>query len=335
MAQNCSSRGRHEPIFGIDEQLNEDPISPTIPCQPCVNSCPSAVTEFLQLELDTPILDELFPHLWLVAAQMSQRVDALHVQRIKGRRVVITEDPKLHLIWHSDVIYIKPIPECLLNYGFWTRYLCSATEGGAEEVSRLREAALGFLRTYALLIRHPSDLGLAIESHLIPEYIEWPRFARFIRPFRRLHDDHVSSRYQYGQLRLTRLNWAIRVFHPSSSQQRWYYHEMYWNTGAYIERFFAPLLFIFGSLTIILTAMQVVVTVPEGSLQARNHWMAVARASWGFSISMILLIMAIWMAFLGGISVVLMMQLSFALRYSNWGAMARIKPWAQGFPQTR
>ena len=280
----------HEPPFPIHTQLNEDAVDPTIPDQPFVYSSQDSVRDFLRSEIETPILDELFPHLWLVAAQMSQRVDALHLQISKGRRVAITADSKLHLVWYNDVIFIKPIPQCLLNYQFWTRYLCPRTDTNSQEASTNTQSVLGYLRTYALLIRHPSDLHIAIESKLVPGDVNWDQFARFIEGFRHVKDDQVSPRYCFGQLRLTRLNWAVRIFRPSSSSQWWYYHEIYWSTGAYMERFFAPLLFVFGSLAIVLTAMQVLVDVPDGSIMDTSQWTVMLKTSWGFSIAMILLL---------------------------------------------
>ncbi|KAM0798929.1 hypothetical protein BDR22DRAFT_890758 [Usnea florida] len=304
-----SKHGIHEPPFSIRDQLNDEAIHPTIPDQPCIDSSHAAVEDFLRTELDTPILDDLFPHLWLVAAQSSKRIDAIHRQQVKGRRIVITEDPKLHLVWYSNVIYIKPIPQCLFNFEFWKGFLCTPRDEKVScPASHLTRSALGFLRTYALLIRHPSDLHMAIEHHLIPGNIQWVPFTKFITPFRRLKDDEVSSRYLFGQLRLTRLNWAIRVFRPRSSKDWWYYHEMYWSTGAYVERFFAPLLFVFGSVTIILTAMQVLVTVPNGTTIAEARWVTAAKASWGFSVAMILFIACLWLGFVGGIVVFLTAQ---------------------------
>ncbi|KAL9071597.1 MAG: hypothetical protein Q9161_004164 [Pseudevernia consocians] len=304
---------RHPP-FSAHEQLNDEAIGPTIPDQPDIESRRGAVDDFLRAELETPILDELFPHLWLVGAQSSERVDPLHRQKIKGRRVVITEDPKLHLVWYSDAIYIKPIPQCLLNFEFWRMFLCSPQHAKVSDAaSHHARSALGFLRTYALLLRHPSDLHLAIEHRLIPENIQWVSFSKFIVPFRHLHDDEVSSRYHFGQLRLTRLNWAIRVFRPRSSKDWWYYHEVYWNTGAYIERFYAPLLFLFGSITIVLTAIQVMVTVPEGNIIAEFQWETATKACWGFSLAMILFIAALWLVFLVGIMVFLTAQGIYAV----------------------
>ena len=298
-----------EPPFSVQDQLNDETIHATIPDQPCIDSSPTAVQEFLRTELDTPILDDLFPHLWLVAAQSSKRIDAIHRQQVKGRRIVITEDPKLHLVWYSDVIYIKPIPQCLFNFEFWKGYLCTPQDAKvSNSASHLTRSVLGFLRTYALLIRHPSDLHMAIEYHLVPKHIQWVPLTNFIIPFRRLDDDEVSSRYHFGQLPLTRLNWGIRIFRPRSSKDWWYYHEIYWSTGAYVERFFAPLLFVFGSVTIILTAMQVLVTVPGGTIIAEARWVIAAKASWGFSVAMILFIASLWLIFLGGIVVFLTAQ---------------------------
>ena len=78
------------------------------------------------------------------------------------------------------------------------------------------------MRSYALLIRH---LHLAIEYRLVRENTHWLSFSRSIVPFRHLDDDEVSSRYHFGQLRLTQLNWAIRVLRPQSSKNWWYYHK--------------------------------------------------------------------------------------------------------------
>lgn len=153
---------------------------------------------------------------------------------------------------------------------------------------------------------------MAVQHHLIPENAQWASVLKFIVPFRHLDDDDDSSRCKFGQLRLTRLNWALRLFQPKSSKDWWYYHEVYWNTGAYIERFFAPLLFLFGSLAIVLTAMQVMVTLPEGSIVSRTQWATAAKASWRFSLAMILFIAALWFSFLGGIVVLLMAQVIYA-----------------------
>ena len=45
--------------------------------------------------------------------QSSADISPLHRQRVKGRAVIVTEDPKLYLVWFYDHIFIKPLP------GFW------------------------------------------------------------------------------------------------------------------------------------------------------------------------------------------------------------------------
>lgn len=144
-----SKHGIHEPPFSIQDQLNDEAIHPTILDQLCIDSSQAAVEEFLRTELDTPIPDDLFPHLWLVAAQSSKRIDAIHRQQVKGRRIVITEDPKLHLVWYSDVIYIKPIPKCFFNFEFWQGFLCTLQDAKVSNSAfYLTRSALGFLRNY-------------------------------------------------------------------------------------------------------------------------------------------------------------------------------------------
>src|SRR5439155_11798844 len=129
-----------------------------------------------------------------------------------------------------------------------------------------------------------------------------------------LDDSAVSLRYHFGQLRLTRLNYAIRLYQPRSSPDWWYYHETYWHTGAYVERFFAPLLFIFGSVAIVLTAMQVVLAVPEGPVLTMERWTILARASWGFSVALILVIVMLWLVLFGGIVVFTVVQVGYGAK---------------------
>ena len=88
----------------------------------------------------------------------------------------------------------------------------------------------------------------------------------------------------------------------------------HWHTSAYVERFFAPLLFIFGSVAIVLSAMQVVLTVPDGKILVTEQWDTVARASWGFCIALIISILLLWFALAGGILVFIGFQLRYAVK---------------------
>ncbi|KAI9816986.1 MAG: hypothetical protein M1832_004970 [Thelocarpon impressellum] len=177
----------------------------------------------VRAELLTPELDTIAPYLWLMTTPSSAHVDPLHAQRVRGRNLVVAEDPGLHLVWAYERIYVKPMPDYLLSHAFWSHYL--GNEGalplGAHRAA-VRAAACGFVRGYAHLIRHRSDFELAQQdSHrLIPRGIFFPQFARFIGAFEALDDADVSPRYAYGQLRLTRLNFWAKSWPRSSSARR-------------------------------------------------------------------------------------------------------------------
>ena len=187
---------------------------------------PSLVTvhDFLSRELDTPILNEIHPHLSLIAKKAGDHIDPLHRQRIKRRNIVIAEDPALHLVWYYDTMYLKPIPQCLYNYAFWEEYLLLSTSkcpetpqtSGAYSNSHICRTALGYIRSYSFLIRHQSDYLIAQRADLIPKDITYQEFRRIILPFRSIPDKSVSPRYHFGQLRLTRLNYAVRLLRPST-----------------------------------------------------------------------------------------------------------------------
>lgn len=292
------------PSDGLDELLLY------VPGEPTVNLSSAEVRSFLARELYTPVLDELYNRLWLVARKSGRSIDALHRQRIKGRHIVPTEDPKLHLVWHHDKIYLKPIPVCLFNYDFWTAYLppladkissrMNMSQAGGEVLGSEfdRSVAVGFVRSYAHLVQHHLDFILAREHHLIPGDFDWAKWSAFITYFRRINDDRVAKRYHYGQLRLSRLNWAVRIFRPQTSNTTWFYEIPYWSTSLYVERALAPLIFVFASLSLVLSCMQVVLSVPADGLKFGQldafGLQAMRRAFWVFSIIVLLLSSVIW-----------------------------------------
>lgn len=300
---------RHNPASpSPSDELDE--LLLYVPGEPAVNLSPAEVRNFLARELYTPVLDELYNRLWLVGRKSGGSIDALHRQRIKGRHIVPTEDPKLHLIWHRDKIYIKPIPVCLLNYNFWTAYLppladtissrMNMPQAGGKDLGPEfdRSVALGFVRSYAYLVQHHLDFILAREHHLIPGDFDWTKWSAFITYFRRIDDDRVAKRYHYGQLRLSRLNWAVRIFRSRTSNTAWFYEIPYWSTGFYMERAIAPLIFAFASLSLVLSSMQVALSVPADGLKFGQldafGLQTMRRAFWVFSIIVLLLSGAIW-----------------------------------------
>jgi hypothetical protein len=272
------------------------------------------VEAYFRTELETPLLDEMYDGLWLVAKKSGSHVDSLHEHAIKRRTIKLAEDPKLHLIWYHGIIYIKPIPLSLLNHQFWRDFLASPTSQGGPNASppaSLCRQALGFLRSYSYLVRHESDFVMAQEARLIPKDIDYSSFRRFIAPFRALLDSEVSPRYEYGQLRLTRLNWAVRILRPRATKHRfpWYYQRRLWQTSQFLEQFGAPFLFIFAALSLVLSSMQVVFAARDN-----NTWAAFSDASWGFSVAVIIANLALVVLLVFGIAGLLIGQAQFAIR---------------------
>lgn len=224
-----------------------------------LGSCSAELTVYLDKEFRTPELDTMAPNLWLMTTQSSAHISTLHHQRVKGREIVITEDPRLHLLWIDDRIFVKPLPPYLLSHGFWTTYLLphaqTKTPFAAQE--SILPSVLGFLRTYAHLIHHQSDLDVALKHSLLPPTVTLEAFCAFSSQFTAIPDAAVSPRYSFGEMRLSRLNFWTKFLLPG----RWHYMPVYRQYSAYFQRLFAPFLFIFGSVSVILSAIQVEMAV--------------------------------------------------------------------------
>lgn len=302
-----------------------------IPGNPGIGLLPNEVYDHLSNELATPLLDELYTQLWLVARKSGHHIDALHSQKVKGRSVVPTEDPRLHLIWNRNKVYIKPVPLFLLNHEFWVRYLQPLKRALSSENPELtpetfestasvfdRSIAMGFMRSYAFLIKCPLDLAIAKECHLIPADIDWIRWSIFINNFRVIGDDRVTKRYHYGQMRLSRLNWIVRIFHPQHTRTRWFYENPYWSISEFMERATFPLVFLFASVSIALSSMQVALAVPVDRLWSHisdNYELQeMNRAFWLFSIAVVLLWLLTWVLLLGIPLLALCSQVFWGLR---------------------
>src|SRR5450432_3090044 len=119
MPSNIYSMANHVP-FSIDFQLDRTldhwkdegcvPIG-TLPGQPRISfDDPDRLTQFLLEDLSIPLLEKMAPWLWMLSTQSSDNISPLQHQRVKGREIVITENPQLHLVWFYNRIYLKPIP---------------------------------------------------------------------------------------------------------------------------------------------------------------------------------------------------------------------------------
>jgi hypothetical protein len=189
----------------------------SLPGHPNISLAEPDISSFLQRELVTSRLDAIGPRLWLIAKQDSSHVSSLTHQHVRGRRIVITENPELHLVWIYNQIFLKPLPKYLLSHAFWEYYFSSKTSpirNDAEKV-KIMKAARGFLRTYAYLIQHKSDFLIAGDEkrRLLPKNVRYTNFIRFITTCQQyITDEDVSPRYAFGELRLSRLNFWSKIF---------------------------------------------------------------------------------------------------------------------------
>lgn len=276
-----------EPPFSKHDELEHSldaryPADATLPGQPRVQlSDGDGVSDFLKRDLCCNDLELMSPHLWLVSTPSFQNVTPLHRQSLRWRRIVVMEDPGLHMVWIHDCIFLKALPAYLLSHTFWTEYLLT------EDVSPdLRAAALGYLRTYYYLVGHESDLRIAQQDDLklVPKGVTFKRFCDFSARFLDIDEGSVSGRYAYGELRLTRLNILVKAL-----LMRWSYQDVAGQYSDYFARFYGPLLFFFAFLSILLNAMQVALQVESlSSLQWHLFW----DVSRWFAISCIFLTVA-------------------------------------------
>jgi hypothetical protein len=215
------------------------------------------VLDFLARDILHDKLNRLSPIFWLLATPYSSHISALHHQIVRGRDIVITENPGLHLLWYCDKVYIKPLPPYLTNYAFWKLYLSGDTPAS----SALRQAALGYMRSYYYLIQHRSDFDVAVEKKLINATTDFVELLYFLQYLRDISDDEVTPRFRYGELRLSRLNLYSKFYLFEV-----HYHKVMGNYSSYLAEIVAPFLFVFAAVSVALGAMQVVLAVEQMSV---------------------------------------------------------------------
>lgn len=251
-----------DPEATIPSDESKSPIR-TLPGQPCVplNNL-AGLEEFLYSEFCAPDLEAIAPHLWVMSTQSSANINPLHRQRVKGREILVTEDPRLHLVWIHDRIFIKPLPSYLLSYEFWKAFLLPKPTSPGSRQELIEKAVTGYLRTYRYLIQHESDFIIAKQDHLrlIPQHVQWPEFCYFISNFGRIEDIDVSGRYCYGELRLSRLNFYAPFFF-----RRFNFEQLHGQYSDYFARLYGPVLFVFAMASTLLNAMQVGIAVEQVS----------------------------------------------------------------------
>ena len=207
-----------------------------------------------------------------------------------GMDIILTEQLDLHLLHFSNRLLVKPLPEYLLDFGFWEKYLCESKE--------LHETACGLLLSYVWLICSPLDMKLAHELGLVHSERKWSWWKKFVADFVKHIDvnalDQVNKRFHFGELRLGRINsiYRIRFFFTHSIRGYLYGYNRY---AVFLERKFAWLLGVFVYFSLVLSAMQVGSIVPP-----LNGNQVFQRATYGFVIFSIMVVVF----FLGFIGIV-------------------------------
>lgn len=298
-AQLCDELDELEKYESGTSTKDGIPLFTHLPGHPCISLHETGPLErFLYNEFYSEDLESLAPHLWVMSTQSSTNVNPLHQQRVRGRDVIVTESPRLHLVWIHNRVFIKPLPRYLLSHAFWGLLADPLRLG--DQQKRILMAAKGFLRTYRYLIQHESDFLLAKQDHLrlIPEDITWPALCRFLNEVNQLSDSEVSERYHFGELRLSRLN-----FYAPLLLRRFNYEQVHGQYADYFARLYGPILFIFAIISTILNSMQVEIAV-EG-VSAANWVTLWPICRWFGAISLVataaitLVVIMLWLWMIG------------------------------------
>jgi hypothetical protein len=283
-------------IHDLEPIAEAQTLSDSSDCSSNRSCSESLMREFLKREFCTGDLERIAPYLWIMTTFSSGNINPLHRQRVKGRQIIITEDPRLHLVWIHDRIFIKPLPHYLLSREFWKLHL-DVGAGQQEEKSDLCKAATGFLRTYYYLVQHESDFHIAQQEdlRLLPKSIDWASFCRFRQDLNQIEDSTVSNRYHYGELRLTRLN-----FYAPFLLRKFHFEQVHGQYGDFFGRLYGPVLFVFATVSTILNSMQValaaeqLVVVPWKSVWYISRYFSILSLTGAVAISTCFVLLWLW-----------------------------------------
>lgn len=268
------------------------------------------VLRFLSAFFDLSRFNAIRKMLWLIAVHGAPR--SLYYQKFLRREIVIAEELDLHLVWAKSRIFIKPLPDFLLNYDFWEAYISCEPQ--------LHRAACGLLYSYFGLIRFGHDLQVAQDCHLVNanlDYRAWAEFARTTLPNLNPKDSNImDTRFQYGELRLNRLDTIYRYspykFSVSSILQG-FPHALTESYVPYMDQY-NNAVSAFGVIVIILSAFNLSLSAhsksPDPDLQ---------QAAYGFAIFAMILC-----ATLIGLFIVLPLISSLATIYGSIATRKRL-----------
>ena len=171
-------------------------------------------------------------------------------------------------------------------------------------VTGTHRSACGFLLSYAWLVHHESDLGIAKVHGLLSKQMGWTDWVEFLDAFLDSIDletmDDVNGRYTYGELRLSRLDAIYKFMPPEYSLRnlvRGYGAGSTW-WQVFFGRNFKSMLAVFAVLSVALSALQV--GLATSRLQGNEPFQ---RASFEFAITSLIflvvnvaIILLVWLA---------------------------------------
>ncbi len=300
-AQSGKSETR-KMLKAVDDKRNFLPGQPRVRLDDDPKDDQGPLFAYLNESHNTDKLDGLLPYMRYIFVQTPsfEHILPLHHQGAHAREIKVTENPGLHLVWHYELIFIKPVPAYFYSPAFW-EYLKNADK----EDMALHKACVGFMRSYYVLIKYKIDFDEACKLRLIPEksngklptYEEW---CKFIAPFARVGDKHVNDRYRYGELRLTRINRTARIFGFKLA-----YHHIYPQWGSFLEHTLAPIIAVFAICTVVLNSMQVTLSaIPMLQTAPDGLWPKFVDAAIWFPVVVIASIAALLMLTLLGLGIV-------------------------------
>lgn len=244
------------------------------------------VDAYLERDLDHSRLNRIHGLLWMAGRPLNAR--PIHRQQMMGFDIILTEQADLHLLKFSNKMFVKPLPDYMLDFLFWETYLCKSED--------LHKSACGILLSYVWLICSPLDLKLAHKLDLLPSEITWLWWKSFVAEFILHVDpntlDKVNKRYHFGELRLGRINsiYRIRFFFTHFIRGYLYGYNRY---VVFFQRNLAWILVVLVYFSLVLAAMQVGATI-----QPLNTNTAFLQASYGFSVFSIISV-AVIVGFVG------------------------------------
>ena len=220
-------------------------------------SLPGEIAAFTKEDVSLERLNRIRRFLWF-AGNVGGRASCLTEFLEYNRSIKLTNRADMHVVTHSGIVYLKPLPDYLLCHRVWADYIC-------RDLETFQDANVLICSYMYVLILSKSDLRVAQSHGLVNEHISWEQWTSVAREVSRHRSSRVLNlRWIYGELRLARLNWIYRfthldIYHRQDSRG--------WLIGT--------LLYI----TIVLTAMQ----VGLGTDKLQNS-LTFQRASYGFTV---------------------------------------------------